>query len=95
MGEVVNMSKIRFVLVNGEKDGYERELSPDQIPQIFYAVPNLDETKIANTKNNDAKRELRDKLAVLAYRYDALSSTPDCFRMIRTPELDKQASAAE
>lgn len=84
------MSKIRMQLCGGCQDGLDRELLPSEIPQVFYAVPTVDEEKIRNTKNNDAKRDMRDKLAVLAYKYDPVSSTPDLFRMIRTPELDKK-----
>lgn len=83
------MSKVRLELVGGEQDGYSRELSADQIPQVFYAVPPADEEKIKATKGNDAKGVLRDKLAVLAYKYDGVKSTPGVFRMVRTPALDK------
>jgi hypothetical protein len=83
------MSRIKVVLEGGEKDGLELELSHSDVPQIYYAVPNLDDDKIKNTKGNDTKRELRDKLAVLAYKYDPLSSGPGIYRMIRAPHLDK------
>lgn len=83
------MSTVKMVLLMGEKDGDSLELPPTDVPQIFYAVPNLDDQKIADTKGNDAKIELRDKLAVLAYKYDPVRSNPDVFVMVRTPELDK------
>lgn len=83
------MAKVRMLLINGELDGLDRELEPRSVPQIFYAVPPLDEQKIKDTRDNEAKRVMRDKLAVLAYKYDALNSTPDVFRMVRTPALDK------
>lgn len=83
------MAKVRMECVGGEQDGLSRELSPSQIPQIFYAVPSSDQEKITNTKDNEAKRVLRDKLGVLAYKYDPLKSNPEVFRMVRTPVLDK------
>lgn len=84
------MSKIKMVLMGGEWDGQPYELAHADIPQVFYAVPLADQDKINSTKDNEAKREMRDKLAVLAYKYDALASTPDTFRMVRTPSLDKK-----
>ena len=75
--------------VGGEKDGYELKISASDRPDVFFATPNLDEEKIRNTKGNDAKRELRDRLAVLAYQFDPAVSTEERFRMRRCPELDK------
>lgn len=85
------MPKSRMVLTNGEKDGLELPISPSDVPQVFYAVPNIDDEKITKTKGNAAKLELRDKLAVLAYRLDVTNSTSEVFRMVRTPSLDKVA----
>lgn len=90
--EVSMTNKITMVLMGGEWDGETRELDHADIPQIFYAVPLAELDRIKATKDNDAKRELRDKLAVLAYKYDPVGSLPDCFRMVRTPELDKVAA---
>lgn len=83
------MPKSRMVLTNGEKDGLELPISASDVPQVFYAVPNLDDEKIIKTRGNAAKLELRDKLAVLAYKLDITNSTSEIFRMIRTPSLDK------
>lgn len=76
-------------LMGGEKDGYSVKMSASSRPDVFYAVPNLDEGKIRSTKGNTAKSEMRDRLAVLAYRFNEETSTSDCFRMDRCPELDK------
>ena len=67
----------------------ELTISDKLRPQVFYAVPNLDEDKIKKTHGHDAKRELRDKLAILAYEFDEERSTPDLFVMVRNEELDK------
>lgn len=83
------MPKVKMVLMGGEKDGLDFHLNPADIPQVFYAVPSPGEIEIARTRGVDAKRETRDRLAVLAYRYHPESSTTEVFRMVRTPELDK------
>jgi len=87
------MAKVKMVLVFGEKDGHgqdgELTVSPEDRPDVFYAVPNLDEDKITKTKGNDAKRELHDKLACLAYQFDPEASSPERFVMKRNASLDK------
>lgn len=79
----------KMVLMGGEKDGWDCDISSDTRPDVFYAVPNTDEEKIKKTKGTDAKHQLRDQLAVLAYKFDPVSSTGDRFRMNRCQELDK------
>ena len=83
------MTAITMVCVGGEKDGLELSLSDDDAPDLYFALPNADEDKIKKTRGNEAKRELRDKLATLAYKFDPHSSTQDRFVMRRRPELDK------
>lgn len=83
----------KMQLFGGEKDGYgqngELNIPAAQRPDIFYVVPNLDDEKIKQIKGNVAKRELRDKLAVLAYKFDPDTSSTTHFKMRRCPELDK------
>lgn len=83
------MSTITMVCMGGEKDGLELSLSDDDAPDLYFALPNADEDKIKKTRGNEAKRELRDKLATLAYKFDPHSSTQDRYVMRRRPELDK------
>lgn len=83
------MTTITMSLVGGEKDGLELSLSDDDAPDLYFALPNADEDKVKKTRGNEAKRELRDKLATLAYKFDPHSSTQDRFVMRRRPELDK------
>jgi hypothetical protein len=83
------MAKVRMVLVNGELDGWDREVSCSDIPQVFYGVPAYEEKRITDTRGTDAKQALRDKLATLAYKYSPTLSTPECFKLVRAPELDK------
>jgi len=79
-----------MVLVGGELDGKDfKKISAASRPEVFYAVPALDEGKIRNAKGNVAKSELRQRLSVLAYKYDPEKSTKDRFHMVRCPELDK------
>jgi hypothetical protein len=75
--------------MGGEKDGDSYEVSPADVPQVFFAVPHADDHVIKEVKDNDAKREARDRLAVLAYKYHPERSTPERFVMVRTPTLDK------
>lgn len=77
-------------LVGGELDGKEiPRITKASCPEVFYGVPGPDEKKIRDTKGNVAKSEMRDRLAVLAYKFDEETSTDDRFRMVRAPELDK------
>lgn len=83
----------KMVLYGGEKDGLgingELIVSADSRPDVFHAVPNLDEDRIKKAKGDTAKTELRNRLAVLAYRYDPERSTANHFKFYRAPELDK------
>lgn len=83
----------KMVLFGGEKDGLEIpiRLASDR-PDIFYAVPNLDDEKIRKTKGTTNKLELRDKLAILAYEFDPEASDDETLRMKRTPAKDKVRS---
>ena len=83
------MTTITMVCFGGEKDGLELSLSHDDAPDVYYALPNVDEERVKKTRGNQAKSELRDKLAVLAYKFDPHSSSQDRFVMRRRPELDK------
>lgn len=79
----------KMQLMGGEKDGWDDTVSLDGRPDVFYAVPNLDEDRIKKTKGAAAKEELRDRLAVLAYKFDPVISTANHFKMCRAPELDR------
>jgi hypothetical protein len=90
------MGMAKMILVGGEKDGHglngELTISPKDRPDVFYAVPNLDEDKIKKTRGNQAKIALHDQLAVLAYEFDEEHSSGDRFLMKRNAKLDKSAS---
>lgn len=81
------MAKLQ--LFGGEKDGWSMPVSVDGRPDVFYAVPNLDEDQIKKLRSANAKEELRDKLSVLAYKFDPDRSTASHFRMYRCSELDR------
>ena len=79
----------KMVLFGGEKDGWETEISAEDVPKVFYVVPHEDEGKVSACKSKTAKLEMRDKLARLAYRYEPSLSSPHRFQMNRAPELDR------
>lgn len=84
------MSKtIKMVLVNGERDGWEVDISDADLPTVFYVVPHEDEGKIGACKSTLAKQEMRDKLATLAYQLDPDRSDDTHSRLYRAPELDR------
>jgi hypothetical protein len=87
------MGKSKMVLHGGEKDGYgqdgELSITAADCPSIFFAVPSIDDERIRATHGTEAKRELRDRLAILAYEFDAEASTEDILVMRRNPKLDK------
>lgn len=76
-----------MILLGGEKDGTEIKVSNSH-PDVFYAVPNADESRIKVVRGR-LKAELQTQLSVLAYRFDATRSTPTRYVMCRAPELDK------
>lgn len=83
----------KMVLWGGEKDGLgingELKTTAEDCPEVFYAVPNVDEDKIKRTRGKEAKQELREKLSVLAYKFDESRSTADTFVMVRNAALDR------
>lgn len=80
----------KMQLFGGEMDGYEvKNLAVASRPDVFYAVPRLDEDKIKATTGPRAKQEMRAKLAILAYKFDPDRSTANHFKMTRCPELDR------
>jgi len=75
--------------MGGEKDGLEVPISGSR-PDVFYAVPNLDDEKIRKIKGDRAKAELREKFAILAYSFrpDDQSSRSR-IKMYRDPKRDR------
>jgi hypothetical protein len=83
--------------MGGECDGHTVMISHGDRPEVFYAVPLLDNEKIRATKGKEAKLAVRDRLAILAYEYrdDGEHRTEDGsleFRYYRCPEKDKGVS---
>ena len=87
------MSNSKMYLFGGEKDGDVVPISAEDRPDVFFAVPNLDMDKITKTKGTEAKRETRDRLAILAYQFDPQASGPNRFVMRRNAALDKVRSS--
>lgn len=89
------MAKIKMVLFAGEKDGQEINFDSRHLPEVWYVVPYTDEPKIAAAKSVQVKSELREKLAVLAYRHDPdhpLNSA-ERYIMVRCPSKDRVSKA--
>lgn len=82
----------KMYLYGGEQDGLDIPISESSLPKVFYVVPHEDQVKVEAAKGKQAKLEMRDKLAVLAYEYDEQRSDAEHFRMYRNPALDKTAS---
>lgn len=78
----------KMVLFGGEKDGLEIPITPTARPDVYYAVPNLDDEKIKRCRGEKAKAELKAKLSILAYRFDPERSSGNRWRMYRAAELD-------
>ena len=78
-----------LICVGGEKDGLEVDVAAKDRPDVYYALPNLDEEKLRKERNVSARQKLREQLAVLAYRYDPEHSSKDRFQMVRSPDLDR------
>lgn len=79
-------------LMGGEQDGHTVMVATSNCPEVFYAVPLADVQKIRAVQNSLDRLILRDKLAVLAYRFDKIVAIDGRveLRYVRTPELDKE-----
>jgi hypothetical protein len=78
-----------MVLFGGERDGWDTEIDPAYRPDVYYVVPHEDQNKIDACKSSVAKREMCDRLAVLAYEFDPEQSTLTRFVMVRRPQRDR------
>lgn len=83
-------------LVGGELDGMEMSIaSVTPRPDIYYAVPLLDEAVVRATKGSKARASLRRKLGVLAYAYNKTVRKEKVgweYQYVRCPERDRAAS---
>lgn len=79
----------KMVMFGGEKDGLEVPITATARPDVFYAVPNLDDEKVKRARGERAKQELRERLSVLAYKFDPEKSSGNRYRMYRAPALDR------
>jgi hypothetical protein len=82
-------------LVGGELDGMELSIaSVTPRPDIYYAVPLLDEAVVRATKGSKARATLRRKLGILAYVYDSTVRKEKVgweYQYIRCPDKDRAA----
>lgn len=82
-------------LIGGELDGLELPIpSVTPRPDVYYAVPLVDEPLVRETKGSKARAAMRRKLAVLAYVYDRTVRKDKVgweYQYMRAPEHDKVA----
>jgi hypothetical protein len=82
-------------LIGGELDGMELAIaSVHPRPDIYYAVPLLDEAVVRATKGSKARATLRRKLGILAYTYDCTVRKEKVgweYQYVRCPEKDRAA----
>ena len=83
-------------LVGGELDGLTIPLAAVQArPDIYYAVPLVDEALVRATKGTKARANMRRRLGVLAYVYDSTIRKERVgweYQYLRTPEQDRVAT---
>jgi len=82
-------------LIGGELDGLLMSIaSVTPRPDMYYAVPLLDESLVRETKGAKARAAMRQKLGTLAYAYNR-TVRKDCvgveYQYFRCPEQDKVA----
>lgn len=68
------MSQIQ--LMGGEADGYVVDVREEDCPEIFYAVPLLDEARIQTLPRKERAQQ-RAERSVLAYRRISRVESPD------------------
>lgn len=81
-------------LFGGPQDGYIKQITGTEHPDVFYIAYQLDDEKIKDTRGVRAKALLREKLSTLAYEYDKVARKPGVgqeFQYRRAPKLDKPA----
>lgn len=80
-------------LVGGELDGLTLPLPAVQArPDVYYAVPLVDEVLVRATKGTKARAAMRRKLGILAYVYDKTVRRDKVgweYQYLRCPEQDK------
>jgi hypothetical protein len=86
-----------IALYGGEQDG---QLIPDASaktrPEIYYAVPLVDDDKLKRVRGQNKKNELRERLGVLAYKFQKevmREGIGNEYVYVRAPQLDKKAKA--
>jgi hypothetical protein len=80
-------------LIGGELDGLTLPIPSVQArPEIYYAVPLIDEPVVRATKGTKARAAVRRKLGVLAYVYDKTVRKDQVgweYQYLRRPDQDK------
>jgi hypothetical protein len=82
--------------MGGEQDGQLVPNAPvKDRPEVYYAVPLVDDPKLKSIRGQKKKDELRERLGVLAYKYqrEVLKEGIGMeYVYVRAPGLDKTAA---
>lgn len=82
-------------LIGGELDGLELAIPSVQArPEIYYAVPLVDEPLVRATKGTKARAAIRRRLGILAYVYERTVRKDRVgweYQYLRCPDQDKVA----
>lgn len=80
-------------LIGGELDGLTLSISSVQArPDVYFAVPLIDEPVVRATKGTKARAAMRNKLGILAYVYDKTVRKDKVgweYQYLRCPSRDK------
>jgi hypothetical protein len=86
----------QIVLFGGECDGHTVPNCGVDRPDVFYAVPLVEEPKVKAIRGKVKRKELQEKLGRLAYKFHRVVSKQGIgleFQYERAPELDKPTEA--
>ena len=85
-----------IALHGGEQDGKlipNDPLREKKRPEVYYAVPLLDDEKLKAARGEVQKARLQERLGVLAYRFDKKVTKEGIgteYIYVRSPQLDKE-----
>lgn len=85
-----------IALYGGEQDGQLIPDVPKEHPEVYYAVPLVDDDKLKKVRGQVKKKELRERLGVLAYKFEKEIMREGIgmeYIYVRAPQLDKKATA--
>ena len=82
-------------LFGGAQDGLVKKITGGDHPELFYVHAPSDDERISKVRGAAARKELRDKLSVLAYQFDKTVTKTGVgveYQYRRCPEHDRVAA---